>query len=74
MTDVRPVADWASDFDVLAQEYVNDPFSVWDRLRGECPVAHTDRRGSTWLPTTYRDVVDLAHPVTAQSDRKTRAR
>ncbi len=63
MTDVRPVADWASDFDVLAQEYVNDPFSVWDRLRGECPVAHTDRRGSTWLPTTYRDVVDLAHDI-----------
>ena len=28
-----------------------------------CPVAHTDRRGSTWLPTRYQDVVDLAHDI-----------
>jgi hypothetical protein len=26
-------------------------------------VAHTDRRGSTWLPTRYQDVVDLAHDI-----------
>lgn len=64
MTDVRPVSDWSTDFDVLAREYVDDPFTIWDRLRGECPVAHTDRRGSTWLPTRYQDVVDLAHDIT----------
>jgi cytochrome P450 len=62
MTD-RPVARWDTDFDVLSPEYVADPYSIWDELRQACPVAHTDRRGSTWLPTRYQDVVDLAHDV-----------
>jgi len=63
MSDVRPVERWDTDFDVLSPEYVNDPFSIWDELRPSCPVAHTDRRGSTWLPTTYKDVVALAHDI-----------
>ena len=63
MTEVRPLEDWDSDFDVLSPEYVNDPFWIWDSLRDSCPIAHTDRRGPTWLPTTYKDVVALAHDV-----------
>jgi len=63
MTDVRPVADWKTDFDVLSPAYVENPFRIWDELRTSCPVAHTDRRGSTWLPTTYEDVVALAHDI-----------
>jgi cytochrome P450 len=63
MTDVPPVSSWDTDFDVLSPEYVKDPFSIWDGLRESCPVAHTERRGSTWLPTRYRDVVDLAHDI-----------
>jgi cytochrome P450 len=39
------------------------PLPIWDDLRRTCPIAHTDRRGSTWLPTKYQDVVDLAHDV-----------
>jgi cytochrome P450 len=63
MTDLRPVEDWGTDFDVLSRPYVDNPFSIWNDLRGSCPVAHTDRRGSTWLPTTYKDVVALAHDI-----------
>ncbi len=63
MTDVQPVERWDTDFDVLSPDYVNDPFRIWDDLRQTCPVAHTDRRGSTWLPTTYKDVVALAHDI-----------
>jgi len=63
MTDRRPVEHWDTDFDILGPDYVADPFSIWDELRRTCPVAHTDRRGSTWLPTRYQDVVDLAHDV-----------
>ena len=63
MSDAHPVARWDTDFDVLDPAYVNDPFAIWDQLRRSCPVAHTDRRGSTWLPTRYRDVVDLAHDI-----------
>jgi cytochrome P450 len=63
MTDVRPVTDWGTDFDVLSRSYVDEPFRIWDELRQTCPIAHTERRGSTWLPTTYKDVVDLAHDI-----------
>ncbi len=63
MSDARPVERWATDFDVLDPAYVADPFRIWDELRATCPVAHTERRGSTWLPTRYADVVDLAHDV-----------
>jgi len=63
MTDLRPVEHWDTDFDVLDKSYVDDPFRIWDDLRKTCPVAHTDRRGSTWLPTTYKDVVALAHDI-----------
>jgi cytochrome P450 len=63
MPEVQPVSRWDTDFDVLDPAYVSDPFTIWDDLRRTCPVAHTERRGSTWLPTRYQDVVDLAHDV-----------
>lgn len=63
MARTQPVAEWATDFDVLDNGYVADPFTIWDQLRTTCPVAHTDRRGSTWLPTRYDDVVALAHDI-----------
>ena len=70
MTAPEPVVSWETDFDVLSPEYVSDPFAIWDRLRTTCPVAHTDRRKSSWLPTTYADVVDLAHDVDHFSSRE----
>jgi cytochrome P450 len=63
VTSDTAVGDWANDFDVLDAAYVADPFAIWDDLRQSCPVAHTDRRGSTWLPTRYDDVVELAHDI-----------
>ncbi len=63
MAETRPVEHWETDFDVLDPAYVADPFRIWDELRATCPVAHTERRGSTWLPTRYEDVVDLAHDI-----------
>ncbi|HEY1988989.1 MAG TPA: cytochrome P450, partial [Acidimicrobiales bacterium] len=63
MARTQAVHGWETDFDVLDAGYIADPFSIWDELRTTCPVAHTDRRGSTWLPTRYEDVVALAHDV-----------
>ena len=63
MTSNGPVGDWTSDFDVLDDAYVRNPFPVWDDLRRVCPIAHTDRRGSAWLPTTYADVTALAKDI-----------
>src|SRR6202167_5247950 len=63
MTRTSPVTDWSVDFDVLDPGYIADPFGVWDQLRVKCPIAHTDRRGSTWLPTRYEDITAIAHDV-----------
>jgi hypothetical protein len=63
MPRTAPVADWASDFDVLDARYVADPFSIWDDLRRSCPIAHTERRISSWLPTRYDDVTAIAHDI-----------
>jgi cytochrome P450 len=58
-----PVNDWTEDFDVLDAGYIADPFTVWDELRQTCPIAHTNRRGSNWLPTRYEDVTAMAHDI-----------
>jgi len=63
MTHIAPVDDWATDFDVLDPRYVTDPFSIWDDLRHTCPIAHTNRRKSSWLPTRYEDVTAIAHDI-----------
>ena len=46
--------DWARDYDLFDADYVENPFSVWESLRGECPVAHTDRYGGSAKLTTKR--------------------
>jgi cytochrome P450 len=63
MARTEPVSDWTSDFDVLDESYVRDPYAQWDELRRVCPIARTDRRGRAWLPTTYADVTTLAKDV-----------
>ncbi len=63
MRNTAPVKDWASDFEVLDPRYIADPFSIWDDLRSRCPIAHTERRGSNWLPTRYDDVTTIAHDI-----------
>ena len=63
MTPKTPVATWSEDFDVLDPSYIADPFRIWDELRTTCPIAHSERRGSTWLPTRYEDVTAMAHDV-----------
>ena len=63
MARTEPVGDWTSDFDVLDDAYVRNPFPRWDELRQTCPIAHTDRRGRAWLPTTYADVTAMAKDI-----------
>ncbi|MEZ5256698.1 MAG: hypothetical protein R2705_07360 [Ilumatobacteraceae bacterium] len=40
-----------------------DPYPIWDDLREQCPIAHSERFGGSWLPTTYADVAAMAHDV-----------
>ena len=64
------VKDWATDYDVLDPAYVRDPFPIWDELRERCPIAHSDRWGRSWLPTTYADVTSIARDVEHFSSRE----
>ena len=55
-----PVSDWATDYDLFDEQFVVDPYSIWDDLRGRCPVAHTERNGGSWMPTRYEDIAAVA--------------
>ena len=67
----EPVIDWATDFDVGNPRYEADPYGIWDELRETCPIAHTNRRGSAFLPTTYDDVAAIAYDTEHFSSRRT---
>ena len=56
-----PVADWTKDFDHTDPEWVSDPYPIWHELRQSCPVAHSDRYGGVWLPTTHDYVSEVAY-------------
>lgn len=44
------------EFDHHSAEFATDPWSVYERLRSECPVAHTDSYGGFWVLSRYADV------------------
>jgi cytochrome P450 len=58
---MEPVTDWTTDFDIADPVYQNNPFPIWDDLREGCPVATSDRRGRTILPTRYDDIAAVAY-------------
>ena len=61
MTAVEPVEDWAEDFEIFDPEFVNDPYPVWKDLRDSgCPFARTERRQTTFMPTTFQGVREVA--------------
>ena len=65
-----PVKDWATDFDHLDPRWVNDPFPIWDEMREECPIAHTDRFLGVYVPTRYEDVRAVAYDTEHFSSRR----
>ena len=62
--------EWAIDYDIFSPEFVQDPFAVWDELRDVCPIAHTERWGGSWMPTSYADIVAIAADVETFSSRE----
>ena len=59
--EFTPVTDWATDFDHADPQYNRNAHEIWAELRGTCPVAHSDRYGGTWLPTTHEYVREIAY-------------
>lgn len=56
------VENWAEDWDILDPAWVDDPYPIWEELRGRCPVAHTPRfNEGTWLPVRFDDLATIAH-------------
>jgi cytochrome P450 len=66
----KPVIDWATDFDYLDPEWVENPYPIWDELRSKCPIAHTDRFMGAYLPTRYEDVRAIASDTEHFSSRR----
>ena len=56
-----PVDDWATDFDHTDDVWAANPYPIWDDLREKCPIAHTERYGGVWLPTSHEDVAEIAY-------------
>jgi cytochrome P450 len=56
-----PVVDWKTDFDHTDAAWAADPYPIWDELRRECPVAHSERYGGVWLPTRHDDIAAIAY-------------
>ena len=55
-----PVEDFATDWDHTDPRWVHDPYPIWDELRERCPVAHTERYGGAWFPSTHAGVSAVA--------------
>ncbi len=65
----EPVTDWGTDYDIFDKGYIKNPFPIWDGLREECPVAHTERWGGSWMPTRYEDLFKIAQDIEHFSSR-----
>ncbi len=65
----EPIQDWGTDYDIFDPAYVRDPVPVWSGLRTQCPVAHTERWGGSWLPTRYEDLFNIARDIEHFSSR-----
>jgi hypothetical protein len=53
-------AGWARDYDLYDLAYLEDPADVWGGMRGQCPVAHTERRGGGYLLSRHPDITAVA--------------
>jgi cytochrome P450 len=65
-----PVTDWVHDFDHTDPRWTENPFPIWDEMRGAGPVVHTDRFLGCYMPTTYEAVRQIAHDTEHFSSRR----
>ena len=68
-TERGAAIDWATDFELFDPAFVTDPYPVYEELRSGCPVAHSERNGGAWLPSTYDLISQVAHDTEHFSSR-----
>lgn len=68
----RPaVSDWMTDWDHMDPQWAEDPYAIWDEIRqAKCPIAHTERYGGVYLPTTFQDIRDISYDTKNFSSRQ----
>jgi cytochrome P450 len=66
-----PVKDWATDFDHRDPSWIENPFPIWDELRGRCPVARSERfQDGAYFPSRYAEVREIAYDSAHFSSRR----
>jgi len=70
MSTRPPVNDWNTDFDHLDPRWVENPYPIWETLRDECPVAHTERYRGVYFPSRFEDVRAIANDTEHFSSRR----
>lgn len=61
--------DWTTEFDHYAPDYAADPFSRWEQLRDECPIARSAKFRGMWVPTRHADIEEIARDSATFSSR-----
>ncbi len=57
------------DYDIFSAELRNCPHQRWARMQQECPVAHSDRFGGSWLVTRFADIKAMTRDPELYSSR-----
>ncbi|THD47044.1 MAG: cytochrome P450 [Bradyrhizobium sp.] len=70
MSNHAPVTDWVHDFDHTDPRWTENPFPIWDELRAESPVVHTERFLGCYLPTTFEAVKQISYDTEHFSSRR----
>ena len=60
-SDLAPVTDWVNDWDWLDEQWGSNAIEIWNEVRGQCPVATTERYGRAFMPVTMEGVTQVAH-------------
>src|SRR6476620_818648 len=63
-------SDLDNDFDHLDPVWIADPYPIWDEMRQNCPVAHTDKFNGVYFPSRYADVRTIAYDSEHFSSRR----
>jgi cytochrome P450 len=69
-----PVTDWVNDFDHTDPRWTEDPYPIFEDLRAQCPVAHTERFLGVYFPTTFEGVKQVAYDTEHFSSRRVMVR